>query len=91
MKTHKNKKVYLVEPSAHGNGGWCGSNVIARERLGSILSKGNPYCCYGGNYDLGYTMGSASDWGAEVRICLTENPNDSIYIFNCEDGMWEES
>jgi hypothetical protein len=88
-KAHKNKKVYLIEPKAHGNGGWHGQSTIAYERLGKLLTI-NPYYEFGDELD--YNIQTANWYGAELRICLTEDANDSIYVFDCEDTyQWEST
>lgn len=87
MKIHKNKKVFLIEPIAHGNGGWCGSDTVLHDRLGKILSQRNPYDRWN---DLNYSIREAELYCSELRICLTEDPNDAIYVFNCDDLKWDD-
>ena len=81
MKIHKNKKVYIIEPLEHGNGGCYGSNILDFVSLSNAL-KINPMK----HYDL------HDYWGRNFypRICKTRDMNDEIYIWDEYDHKWEE-
>jgi hypothetical protein len=80
VKTHPNKHVYLILPREHGNGGCCGEMTICKMSLGRLL-KMNPIIEFRDEIDDYISFGP--------RICLTENMNDFIYVWDNWDGKWK--
>lgn len=76
--------VYLIRPLDHGNGGWYGSKIVTHARLEQLLAE-NPYDAFN---DI---IGDYYEGESPVRICLTANANDSIYIYNPEELKWEKT
>ncbi len=72
--------LYIVEPHEHGNGGWCGSevlDVVSKAKLFSI----NPVRRYkGGDY--------SPSWGSKIRACKTSDPNGALYMWDHEGEHW---
>ncbi len=82
MKSNKtrNTKLYLVAPSEHGNGGWCGSSTLAYVTPKWMLAR-DPVVLYcDGHY--------APMFGSQLRLCKTEDPNDAVYLWDHHDNMW---
>jgi hypothetical protein len=82
-----NMKVWVVIPECHGNGGWCGSTTLSFPEgitLREALEIDNPYKVFN-QFDIGWGTLSA------IRICTSENPNHTIYIYDHEDYRWERS
>jgi len=74
--------IYIVYPEAHGNGGWCGSEVKeTHEKIEDALRHRPDFfpvhCPYGGRLVNG------------PRICKSEDPNDALYVWDEYDG-WEK-
>jgi len=78
MIPHKNKKVYIIEPLEHGNGGCYGSKVLSNLPLRNAL-KTDPMSMFD-IYDYGITF--------YPRICTTENMNDCVYVWDNEYRNW---
>lgn len=74
------QQVYLVQPSVHGNGGWCGSTTLGSGPLRDLL-------CIDPQYQHGIADRDFGD--DQYRICIDENPNHALAIFNAEDERWE--
>lgn len=75
------KKFYIVAPQCHGGGGWHGSSTLAEfesldEALDYVDIRGSWERSYGGDDSL--------------RICIDENPNHSVFIFNEDRRKWDE-
>lgn len=66
--------VFVIIPSCHGNGGWCGYRLLAIMDLQDALSIENP-----NNF-----------FDEEIRICYKNNPNSALYVFNRYDCQWEK-
>ncbi len=78
MKTKK--KLYLVMPLEHGNGGWHGWKTLAHVTPEWMLRR-NPVNIYlDGYYEPMF--------GSMLRLCTTENPNDAAHLFDHEEGIW---
>ena len=73
-------EVFLVQPSVHGGGGWCGSSTIAKGRLRHLI------CC-DPQLEYGYCDGSFGD--DRYRICIDENPNHSVAIYDSQEYKWK--
>jgi hypothetical protein len=81
FKHVNDKTVYIVEPLCHGNGGWCGTEIVAEHPSLEDALKSRPrvrleYSPYGG------------DVMNEPRLSPTKNINDATHIFAYEDGLW---
>lgn len=82
FKHVNDKTVYIVEPLCHGNGGWCGTEIVAEYPSLEDALKSRPrvrleYSPYGG------------DVMNEPRLSHTKNINDATHIFAYEGGWWE--
>lgn len=82
-KLFESSFVYLIQPLDHGNGGWYGSEIVTQARLETLLNC-NPY------EEYREIIGPYDEYSSPVRICLSANPNDSIYIYNPEEFKWEK-
>ena len=70
---------FLITPSCHGNGGWCGFTIHRAALLAELL-KLNPG-----------KMGLAGDgeFGDDrARICRVPDPNKALIIWDREDVVW---
>lgn len=76
----KNKKLFLIQPLEHGNGGWHGYNVLSHVTEKWMLKR-NPVKIYLNNY---YNP----MFGSQLRLCKSKDPNDCIYLFDHEDNTW---
>lgn len=74
--------VFIVKPSAHGMGGWCGSSVVKQCTLKEALKF------FPDMDNLSYSPydGKVIDY---ERICKTKDPNSAIYIWNDDSYKWE--
>lgn len=78
-------KVWVVIPECHSNGGWSGYRTLSFPEgitLEEALEIDNPYKVFD-EYDVG--------WGylSSIRICTSQNANDSIFIYDSEDYRWK--
>lgn len=77
------RKLYLVMPLEHGNGGWHGSETLAHASVEWMLKR-NPVETYlEGDYD--------PEYGSYLRLCKTEDPNSAVYLFDHEKNVWLNS
>lgn len=79
------RKVWIIEPYVHGNGGWYGWKILSSEK-GMQLKRAlsiDPYT----KYDLWSRYEEYGDLGA-IRICYKKDPNRAIYYFN--DCEWKK-
>jgi len=81
------RKVWIVKPFEHGNGGWYGFKVLSSKKgmqLKRALSIKNPevkYDCYNTSFY------EDSKHGA-LRICFRPDPNRTLYYFHSGDRRW---
>jgi hypothetical protein len=81
------RKVWIVQPHCHGNGGWYGYKTLSSKR-GMQLKRAlkiNPFTEYDAYNDYDHT----GRLGAP-RICFSEDPNRSLFLFNGNDMRWEK-
>ena len=82
------RKVWIVKPFEHGNGGWYGFKVLSSKKgmqLKRALSIKNPdekYDCYNSSYNIKH---------AAIRICHKPDPNYDLYYFHSNDRIWYKS
>ena len=67
------REVFLVQPSVHGGGGWCGSTTLTKGPLRDLL-------CLDPEFEYGYCDSYFGD--DRYRICIDENPSHRIAIYN---------
>jgi hypothetical protein len=72
---------FLITPSCHGNGGWCGSTTHRADTREALL-KLNPSA-------LG--IAGDGDFGDDrARICRVNDVNKSVLIWDREDQVWNK-
>ncbi len=81
MKIHGNKKVYIVIPHVHGNGGWNGHHTLLATSFNKA-KKTNPRREGWVDDD---TYGIGMPW-----ICCNENVNSGFLGWNGEKEIWEK-
>lgn len=70
--------VYIIVPRCHGNGGWCGETIQKECTNLAEALKEKP-------------ENGTAYWGDDrARICWRKNINDSLYIWNEDDYIWEK-
>ncbi len=77
-----NNTYYIVQPSCHGNGGWCGSNVLKEFSSLEDALLFIPKEKHSDDFDSYF--GDSSP-----RICTDKDPNHSLYILEGESGIWK--
>jgi hypothetical protein len=80
MKLKLSGTVHLIQPHCHGNGGWCGQNIIGTMPMKKALATCN----------LNWENRSSSGGDARVRICRTKDANDAILFFDAEESCWRD-
>lgn len=82
-KSSKKEYVYIIQPICHGNGGWCGSEIVKEYNSVDAALKTKPRW-----------RPVHSPYSGEVLnepiMSLTNDPNDAIYIFDWESDKWNE-
>jgi len=86
MANNSPEKYYLIIPLPHGNGGWSGARVVAS---GSIQELKKKFFA-----DIFDDLSPEPDPFAmrtlnSPRICVSEDPNAAILVFNEKDWVWE--
>lgn len=76
--------VFVIIPSCHGNGGWCGYRLLAIMDLKDALKIQNPNNFFDEEWCGGW---GSLEW---IRICYKNNPNSALYVFNRYDCQWEK-
>lgn len=79
------RKVWIVSPHCHGNGGWCGQSVLSSKR-GMQLQRAvkiNPSV----KYDVYEDWFEFGRLGA-TRICFKPDANKSLYYWQSDEKRW---
>ncbi len=73
--------LYIIEPHEHGNGGWCGSGVLA------IVDESE---VFGVDPVKDYLDGEYSPlWNSKIRAARTDDPNKLLlYVWDHEARHW---
>lgn len=74
------RPLWIVTPSEHGNGGWCGSTVHDVMSRRAVL-RCNPVEAYENGY---YNP----IFGSHIRACSKPDPNAAVYLWDHEAGRW---
>lgn len=80
------RKVWIIHPLCHGNGGWYGQSILSSKKgmqLKRALSILNPFT----EYDI-YNDYRDSGYLGAIRICIKPDANKSILYFDGEDYLW---
>lgn len=81
LRASLTKDHYIVQPACHGNGGWCGSDTLAKGKVFELTDI-HPILELGAHVD-----GQFGD--DRIRICTSEDPNKTIAVFDAEEGLWK--
>jgi len=81
------RKVWIIKPYCHGNGGWYGWGMLSSKRGMQLRRalKVNPlvkYDLYNDHQDVG-TLSA-------VLICFKPEPNSSLFRFHGGNYRWEK-
>lgn len=88
MRINTKRKVWIIQPLVHGNGGWYGSQRLSSKR-GMQLNRAlkiNPFDRYDTYNDYYHT----SNLGAP-RICISQDVNKSLYYYDGEENRWTKT
>ncbi len=70
---------FLITPSCHGNGGWCGYTIHRAASLPELLRLHPGKMGLAGDGEFG---------DDRARICRIPDPNKGIILWDREDGRW---
>jgi hypothetical protein len=76
--------VYIIEPICHGNGGWCGHEIWKELKTVEDALKENPFWEPVFSPYSGHCINNP-------RLCLTDDPNDAIYVFQMVDEGYSDA
>jgi hypothetical protein len=78
----KNQKVWITSPVKHGNGGWCGDNILEETVLGQALKR------YPQNFNDIYTDWYLKEFDIDLYISLKPSSNSAVYWWDTEYNCW---
>lgn len=82
--------VFIVQPSLHGNGGWCGSRTIEKLPLNEALER-RPFD-FGSDFEPYFEMDEVyykNEYASPLRICYDDNPNHALDIED-DNNSWKK-